>query len=536
MEYTEHFSTKNTKQTDFIPGREKDQVKNSAGGVSFGASDMVRLDRFLVLGTAGGSYYASEKKLTVDNANAIVKLIQADGAAVLARTVEVSEQGLAPKNDPAIFVLALLCTFGSADVKQAAYRKITNVCRTGTHIFTFVQNIKGLRKWSRGLRRGISRYFESRTPEKLALQLMKYRQRNGWAQGDVIRLAHPTFPKGAEGLARIVLGKEPKGVSSVPGNWMAFEEVQKLKEKSDIKKIVGLVEKYDLPWEALPTEVLKFPEIWEALLPRLGYTALLRNLSRMSKIGLISAHGLDGKTKIIRDRFADVAELKKSRLHPLNILNGATAYGLGHSTRKGKEAERWDVSQAIVDVLNEAFYVAFANVEPTGKNFLKALDISGSMACGTVGGTALSPRAASVALALVTMNVEPNCYLMGFGHQFQELKISKKTRLDAAVKYVGGLIFGSTDCSIPMKWAKQNKVPVDVFSVYTDSETYAGTPHPSQALDQYRSALGNQDAKLIVVGMVANEFTIADPKDPRQLDIVGFSLDTPQAISAFARS
>jgi 60 kDa SS-A/Ro ribonucleoprotein len=35
--------------------------------------------------------------------------------------------------------------------------------------------------------------------------------------------------------------------------------------------------------------------------------------------------------------------------------------------------------------------------------------------------------------------------------------------------------------------------------------------------------------------MVANAFSIADPNDPGQLDIVGFDTATPQLISDFAR-
>jgi 60 kDa SS-A/Ro ribonucleoprotein len=38
-----------------------------------------------------------------------------------------------------------------------------------------------------------------------------------------------------------------------------------------------------------------------------------------------------------------------------------------------------------------------------------------------------------------------------------------------------------------------------------------------------------------VVGMVANEFSIADPEDAGQLDVVGFDTATPQLISEFAR-
>ena len=50
----------------------------------------------------------------------------------------------------------------------------------------------------------------------------------------------------------------------------------------------------------------------------------------------------------------------------------------------------------------------------------------------------------------------------------------------------------------------------------------------------YRRASGI-DARLVVVGMVSNGFTIADPNDPGMLDVVGFDTATPQLISDFAR-
>ena len=156
------------------------------------------------------------------------------------------------------------------------------------------------------------------------------------------------------------------------------------------------------------------------------------------------------------------------------------------------------------------------------------------MSSPELAGTALTPRVASTALALVTMNTEPETFLMGFSNRFMELKISKSDRLQNACQYTAQLPFESTDCAIPMLYATKNKIPVDVFAVYTDSETYMGSAHPTQALEQYRQTMG-RDAKLVVVGMTSNGFTIADPKDPRQLDVVGFSLDTPQAISALAR-
>ena len=71
------------------------------------------------------------------------------------------------------------------------------------------------------------------------------------------------------------------------------------------------------------------------------------------------------------------------------------------------------------------------------------------------------------------------------------------------------------------------------FVIYTDSETWAGDIHPAQAVRKYREQSGIP-ARLVVVGMVSNGFSIADPEDPGMLDVVGFDTATPQVISGFA--
>ena len=102
------------------------------------------------------------------------------------------------------------------------------------------------------------------------------------------------------------------------------------------------------------------------------------------------------------------------------------------------------------------------------------------------------------------------------------------------VRAVSNLPFGGTDCALPMLWATEHKVPVDTFVIYTDSETWAGDIHPVQALRKYRERMGIP-ARLVVVGMVSNGFTIADPDDAGMLDVVGFDTATPELISGFAR-
>jgi 60 kDa SS-A/Ro ribonucleoprotein len=106
-------------------------------------------------------------------------------------------------------------------------------------------------------------------------------------------------------------------------------------------------------------------------------------------------------------------------------------------------------------------------------------------------------------------------------------------RLDTVLREISGLPFGGTDCAAPMEWARKNKREYDAFVVYTDSETWAGVVHPAKALKNYRKSSGIVDARLVVVGMVSNNFTIADPKDPGMLDVVGFDTTTPQVVSNF---
>jgi len=80
--------------------------------------------------------------------------------------------------------------------------------------------------------------------------------------------------------------------------------------------------------------------------------------------------------------------------------------------------------------------------------------------------------------------------------------------------------------------AKRNGVEVDAFIVYTDNETNTGATHPSQALLEYRRAMGI-DARLIVAAFSSNGFSIADPNDPGMLDVVGFDSAVPNLISSF---
>jgi 60 kDa SS-A/Ro ribonucleoprotein len=124
-----------------IPGT----IPNSAGGHAFPVDDWARLDRFLILGSEGGSYYASERDLTRDNAQAVLRAIQADGERAVARIVDISVSGRAPKNDPALFALALAASSDDLATRRSALAALPKVARTGTHLFQFAELVQDVR-------------------------------------------------------------------------------------------------------------------------------------------------------------------------------------------------------------------------------------------------------------------------------------------------------------------------------------------------------------------------------------------------------
>lgn len=529
-----HQNTTQTPQSQPISGKAMD--RNAAGGYTFSLNQWQQLERFLILGSEGGTYYASEAALTIENAKNVLACIQEDGVKVVETIVKISDSGRAAKNEPAIFALAMAASQGDETTRGLAFSALSQVCRTGTHLFSFVEYIQALRGWGRALRRGVGAWYQGMEARQLAYQVVKYRQRNGWTHTDTLRKAHPNPRNKVQGelFKWITRPTEVawKDAESVPDDeaqafiW-AFERVQQAPE---VATVVKLIADYDLPREALPTQWLNTPEVWDALLPKMPMTAMIRNLGNMSKVGLLVAHSAAENT--IVKRLTDEKALAKARIHPLNVLSALRVYAAGHGYR-GKND--WTVSSRVVDALESAFELSFKTVTPTNKRTMLALDISGSMGMGMIAGVAgLTPREASAAMAMVTARTEPNHSFMGFGHNFIKLDISAKMRLDDVVNRISGLSFGGTDCALPMLYALEKKLDVDTFVVYTDNETWYGGIHPVQALSKYREKTGIP-AKLIVVGMTATKFSIADPNDAGMLDVVGFDSAAPTIMADFAR-
>jgi 60 kDa SS-A/Ro ribonucleoprotein len=510
-----------TPQSEAIPGRERLMSPNAAGGYAFDIDDRTRLDRFLILGTEGGTFYTATRAMTREAAAGVLRCIASDGVATVERIVEVSASGRAPKNDPAVFALALAAKLGDEATRARAYAAVPVVCRTGTHLFQFASAVDGLGGWGRGARKAVGRWYTSKEPDELAYQLVKYRQREGWAHADLLRLAHPKPGEGTAGLLAFAAGKQNgAGLPRVVEGFLAAQGAAGPEESA------RLVREYNLPRECVRTEHLGEPEVLEALLERMPLTAMIRNLGNLTRTGVVAPFS-DGTGRVV-ERLSDAGALRKARVHPMAVYLALATYSSGRGARG---TGTWTPVQQVVDALDAAFYASMDNVEPTGKRILLAVDVSGSMTWGA-SGMPVSAAEAAAAMALVVARTEPNHLFLGVDTGPVELRISPKMRLDAVTAEVKRRVGGGTDLSVPARWLEKERIEVDAIVLLTDSETWAGDEHPAEALASYRRKIG-LPVRNVVASLTATGYSVGEPQDPLTLQCAGLDASLPEVIRGF---
>jgi 60 kDa SS-A/Ro ribonucleoprotein len=513
------------------------QVKNNAGGFVFQVSDQARLERFLILGTDGGTYYVNEVNHTQKNVDFLNEFIARDEAAVLNTIVDVSVNGRAYKQSPALFALASVIVNGKD--KQAVKAVFNKVVRTATHLYEVVNYLNELGGWGRAKREIVAGWFD-RDADKLAYQAVKYRSRkfggNTWTLRDVMRKAHP------QNVDANVAAFITKG-DVVTDSPVAIKGFARMQKATSVEEVHSVLREYEmLSWETIPTQFLTDASVWKRLFAngQLRGQAAVRNITRLARIGAFKDMRFAAN---FASQLTNEEMIRQSRLHPINFLNAAVVYAEGQVDRKtyyGGRVKNWETEGVIVDAIDEAFHKSFKTIEPAGKRTMLAIDCSGSMSA-LASGLDLTCAQVAAAMAMTVARTEPAHIIRGFssaGYNWRdsglaELKITGRSSLAQAMSEMRKVNWGGTDCSLPMTWALENRVEVDTFVVLTDNETWAGKILPFQALKQYRKSMGI-DAKLAVLGVSATDFSIADPSDRGMMDFVGFDSNAPRVLADFS--
>lgn len=523
-------------------------MTNSAGGKSYVLSDMRRLARFCVLGSASTCYardHDNQRELT----HLMNKILnQGGGQEAIAILASISTDGLAHKQRTTLYALAACAFWGDTNVRPALDDSFGKIVRTPTHLFEYLDLYSTIaasdtsrgKGWGRWHRKLIAKWYECHKnghARDAAQSLTKINKRHNWSHSDALGLCHARPQSNAFQLLYHFVSRKGRimpapndgvedGDTVITRDFLMAVSFAKSLTSSDSDTMVRLIERHRLVHEHVPSTLQRDAKVWQALFKHMPLHALIRNLGRLSSMGVFNDEQGNFTRKVCA-RLQDAEKLRSARVHPVAALLALAAYQGGQSP-----SYKWIPVTPIVDALQESFNLAFRAVEPSGKRFLLGLDVSGSMTvpmdCG------ISCREGAAAMALVTATTEPHCTTMCFADTFAPFPITPKSTLTEVTQRMHNAQFGPTDCAKPMQYAIEHSLKIDVFVVYTDSETYYGDEHPTNALHRYRAVSGISDAKLIVVGMVSNGFTIADPADPNTLDVIGFDSSTPSKISAFA--
>lgn len=142
---------------------------------------------------------------------------------------------------------------------------------------------------------------------------------NKWRLGDVIELVHPK-PKAPwqSDLFRYLLNERhgritetvPESLPMIAGRAALPENVEELLADPDRLKAAGVT------WEWLSSKTKMDARAWEAVIPSMGYMALLRNLRNFTEANI----GLTA-TAYVQKKLADPEEVAKSKQFPFRFFS-----------------------------------------------------------------------------------------------------------------------------------------------------------------------------------------------------------------------
>ena len=130
----------------------------------------MRLVRYLILGSEGGTYYVNEVKHSADNYKSLINMMNTGKGVDAVKIIEdISISGRAPTQTPTLTALAVCCILGNKETKKVANKAVYSICRIPTHLFewiglceTVASSMKnGSTGWGRAHRRTVANWYKN---------------------------------------------------------------------------------------------------------------------------------------------------------------------------------------------------------------------------------------------------------------------------------------------------------------------------------------------------------------------------------------
>jgi hypothetical protein len=322
----------------------------------------------------------------------------------------------------------------------------------------------------RGLADAVRRLYDERS-------LLKYDTGSrGFRFGDVVELVHPSPDPGkpwqgalfahAIDRRRGRAGEPEPGVLGTIARNAAF--LKAAAERPELLLDADALHQAGLTWEnalSLAGSRVDKARLWEALIPSMGYMALLRNLRNFDEAGVS-----DEVAERVAARLADPEQVARSRQFPFRFFSAHLA----------APSLRWS------HALDKALTAATANVPPLPGRTLVLVDTSASMTSRGVSGRSKMTYAQMAALFGVTLaargdQVDLCGFANGtFGHRVRR-GASVLREVERLVRRIGEVGHG-TDIAGAVRATYRGQDRVIILS---DMQTFGGTGGVADAAPQH---------------------------------------------------
>lgn len=518
----------------------ENQVKNNAGGYVYEISPLEQVKRFCIIGSEGGTYYVDEVTLTEENAKNTVDLIKSGkGREVFDIAFEVIKKGLSNKVDHSLFVLALCVKYGDKNVRSLVYSNLNEICNIATHLFMFVSYVKSMRGIGRGLKNAISRWYLSKDNNRVMQQVLKYQNRCGLTHKNLILCSHPkTNDRYFNELFKYILD-----ISNVSKEYNKeimtnllysnhyFEAdyypfVKNLSKFDGTKDIIEAIKVLHLTRENIPTHFLNDVDVWKALIEKMPYIALVRNLSKISALGILD--DFSPEVNKIVSKLTNKEAIKACKIHPIQLFFAIETYSRGCGF---KGSLYWNVNRKVVEVLKEALEYSFDNLEKSNKNICFAIDVSSSMNSPLPNSNITANNVARM-LGYIYSKTNDNVKYLEFDRDCRQPVIKGTSYSDFVSSFSnrGGCTNLSSALIRTLEYIEEG-YNIDGIVIVTDNETWCGS-HPIETLRNIRKI--NSNFKMITLSTTATKFSSVPTNNDRNiLDVVGFSADCISVVNQF---
>jgi len=298
--------------------------------------------------------------------------------------------------------------------------------------------------------------------------LLKYDTASkGFRFADVIDLVHPAAVAPWQGdLFEHALDRRHGRGGEIPPSTLPmiaanmWTRVQALGDNPGVLLDADALKRAGMTWEdalSLTGPRVDKARLWSALIPTMGYMALLRNLRNFDQAGVS-----DMTAAAVAERLADPEQVAKSRQFPFRFL---AAYRAAPSLRWGH-------------ALDKALTASLANVPELPGRTLVLVDRSGSMFGRMSAKSELtSADAAAVFGAAVAMRNFGRADLVEFGTGSRRIEIQAGESLLRVVDRFGNLGGTQTLAAVRQHYAKHDRV-----LIVTDEQVWAGYGDPGSAI------------------------------------------------------